>query len=245
MPALAPDSLVVVIGITGYVASHIGLSTLQVGHRVRGTFRDSAKAEQLKESYARHGIDPAKLELVKLDDLTSEEQYKTAFAGVDGVVHVALASLTNPNLVEVTSEAVMAALRAAASTPTVKRFVLTATAVTAYTPGMGVKGHLYTDKDWNMPAVQAYKHATDELKSQPFYMWLRYATAKTLSELAARKWMGEKKVRLLWACLDSESSNLFVSSPASTLFRSCPTLSLDPFSTVKNRCRPLGGLQTS
>ncbi|EED81801.1 predicted protein [Postia placenta Mad-698-R] len=90
MPSIPPQSLIVVTGITGYIASHVGLAALQAGHRVRGTVRDLKRAQELRNAYAKQGVDITKLEFIVVDDITSGTQLANAVKGADGVAHVAL-----------------------------------------------------------------------------------------------------------------------------------------------------------
>lgn len=50
--AIPIGSLVLVTGITGFIASHVADQLLQAGYRVRGTTRDEDKAKWVKELFA-------------------------------------------------------------------------------------------------------------------------------------------------------------------------------------------------
>jgi hypothetical protein len=82
MPALAPNSLIAVTRITGYIASHVGLAALQADYRVRGTIRSHKGAESLKAGYAEQGIPvfdlDDRLEFVVIDDLLFSDQWLNA-----------------------------------------------------------------------------------------------------------------------------------------------------------------------
>lgn len=195
MPAIAPNSLIVVTGITGYVASHVGLAALQAGYRVRGTVRDLGRAEDLKAAFVKQGVDVGKLEFVILDDLTSQPQLEKAIQGADGVAHVALPGSVPGDTDEVPQQAVdsaIALLRAAAKEPSVKRVVFTSSSV-AVISAPNYKEEPLTDKDWNELALERYESATEEDKKHPSWTGLRYAATKTLSEKAAWKWVEENK----------------------------------------------------
>lgn len=197
MPAIPPNSLIVVTGITGYVASHVGLVALQAGYRVRGTVRSLVgRAEELKASYAKHGADVSKLEFVILDDVTSHAQLEKAFQGADGVAHVALPGDIIDTSDDVPQQAVasaIAVLQTAAKVQSVKRIVFTSSSVAVIQPP-DFKEHTVTDKDWNDVSMQRYDHATQEDKQKPSWGWLRYTATKYLSEKAAWKWVEENKV---------------------------------------------------
>lgn len=196
MPTLPPNSLIVVTGITGYVASHVGLTALKAGLRVRGTVRSLSKAEELKAAFSKQGADVSKLEFVTIDDLTSQAQMENAFKGVDGVAHVALPGSVPGDSDERPQEAVdsnLAVLRAAAKEPSIKRVVLTSSSVAAIAPP-DFKDRPLTDKDWNDDDVERFNASTEESKKDPNWVSLRYSAGKTLSEKAAWKWVEEEKV---------------------------------------------------
>lgn len=196
MPILSPNSLIVVTGITGYIASHVGLAALQAGHRVRGTVRSLSRVEEVKAGFAKHGVDTSKLEFVIVDDLTSQSQMENAFKGVDGVAHVALPGSVPGDSDERPQEAVdsnLAVLRAAANESSVKRVVLTSSSVAVISPP-DFKEQPLTDQDWNDADLQRYEASTDEDKKSPNWPSLRYSASKTLSERAAWKWVEEEKV---------------------------------------------------
>ncbi|KZT58659.1 NAD(P)-binding protein [Calocera cornea HHB12733] len=193
MAPLAPGShsLIVVVGITGYIASQTGLQALKAGYRVRGTVRNKAKAEELRAAYAKEGADvsPENLEFVDLDDLLSEAQFEAAFTGADGVIHPALPDLTGEDAVNEIIQSTLIPLRAATKAG-IKRFVLTGTLVSVITPGPKVPtDRLITDKDWNDEAVEAWKNASEETKKSPAFVGLKYMAGKVLGERAGWKYM--------------------------------------------------------
>ena len=48
-PAIAPSSLILVTGVNCFIGSHVADQLLQAGYRVRGTTRDTAKTDWVKE----------------------------------------------------------------------------------------------------------------------------------------------------------------------------------------------------
>ncbi|OSX56520.1 hypothetical protein POSPLADRAFT_1159921 [Postia placenta MAD-698-R-SB12] len=195
MPSIPPQSLIVVTGITGYIASHVGLAALQAGHRVRGTVRDLKRAEELRNAYAKQGVDTTKLEFIIVDDITSGTQLANAIKGVDGVAHVALPGDildTSDDMPHHAVKAAVALLQAAANEPSIKRIVFTSSSIASYQPP-ALFPEPVTDKNWNDGALQAWENATAEDKAKPEWAWIRYAATKILSEKAAWKWMEENK----------------------------------------------------
>lgn len=60
-PAIPKDSLVLVTGVNGYIASHVAEQLLEHGYRVRGTVRDAYKADYMHavfdEKYGEHAFE--------------------------------------------------------------------------------------------------------------------------------------------------------------------------------------------
>jgi len=193
MAPITAGSLVVVTGITGYIGSHVGLAALQAGYRVRGTVRNTQKAEELRESYKKLGLDAGedKLEIVIVDDLTSQEQYEKAFVGAEGIAHVALPGHT-ATWIDDTNKSVLGVLKAAAKEPSVKRVVLTSSSVTCITPGDN-GDHILTDEDWNDEAIEKYKKLSVKARGEPANRQTMYCATKTISEQEAWKWMADQK----------------------------------------------------
>ena len=77
---LPQESLVLVTGVNGYIASHVVDQLLERGYRVRGTVRNAAKASWLQELYARrHGS--GKFELASIPDYTKPEAFADVLKG--------------------------------------------------------------------------------------------------------------------------------------------------------------------
>ncbi|KZO93927.1 NAD(P)-binding protein, partial [Calocera viscosa TUFC12733] len=192
MAPLAPGSLIVVVGITGYIASHTGLQALKAGYRVRGTVRSMAKAEQLRAAYEKEGVDvsPEKLEFVTLDDLTSEAQFDAAFAGADGVIHPALPEMHEENLMDKILQSTLSPLRAATKAG-IKRFVLSGTLGSVLTPGSPTvpTDHLITTDGWNDDLLQSFLNSTEEEKKSPSFYFYAYVAGKILGEREAWKYV--------------------------------------------------------
>jgi len=191
MAPLTQGSLIVIVGITGWIASYTGLFALKAGYRVRGTVRSMSKAEELRAAYEKEGADVSKLEFVTLDDLMSESQYEAAFAGAVGVIHPALPDIMGEGAKVVNDiiQSVQIPLRVAAKVG-ITRFVISSTLGTVVTPGDAETptDRLLTDKDWNERGVQAYMNATEEQKKSEIWFLYVYAAGKTLAEQQAWKY---------------------------------------------------------
>ena len=58
---------VLVTGVSGFIASHVTVRLLRQGRRVRGTFRNRAKADRLVEKLASKNLQTDNLELMEAD----------------------------------------------------------------------------------------------------------------------------------------------------------------------------------
>ncbi|TFK61592.1 NAD(P)-binding protein [Pluteus cervinus] len=80
---MSSGKLVLVTGITGFIAGHVAFAFLEAGFRVRGTVRGD-KAIFLTETVKVPG-----LEFTRIDDMASSGEFSDALKGVDILVHVA------------------------------------------------------------------------------------------------------------------------------------------------------------
>ena len=128
----AKDSLVLVTGASGYVAKHIIKHLLVTGHRVRGTVRsvkNEAKVRPIRELHpkAKHPV-----ELVEADLLDAESINK-AVKGCTYVIHTAspvpAESQDEEFYIRPAVNGTLNVLRAAQAAGTVKRVVVTSSAV--------------------------------------------------------------------------------------------------------------------
>ncbi|KIJ50702.1 hypothetical protein M422DRAFT_65695 [Sphaerobolus stellatus SS14] len=194
MPPLPPKSLIVITGITGYIASHIALLILRDGHRIRGTARPSSlsNAEALKSAFANQGLDREdlneRLEIVPLDfdNFLSEEKCLKLFDGVYGIIHVVFKkdSFLSPELTNFLMETTSSMLKAAAKTSTLRRFVFTSSSAAVRLAPHVTEKPLGTE-DWNDAAINVMTKGVSidsypEQKST--HIGMPYAAGKAMSE---------------------------------------------------------------
>lgn len=157
-----PDSLVLVTGGSGFIAGHCILQLLEQGYRVRSTVRSLAREPSVRDVLTRAGMTRGDaLEFVAAD-LTRDDGWADAMAGVDAVLHVA--SPVAPGKVADESEVIKPArdgalrvLRAARDAG-VRRVVLTS-AFHAVGFGHPHSHDRFTEDDWSPidgPGVDAY-----------------------------------------------------------------------------------------
>lgn len=173
--------LVLITGISGFIAKHCAVEMLRAGYRVRGTVRNLAKADEVRATLAKH-CDVSGLEFAAAD-LSSDKGWDEAAKGVYGVLHVASPfPMGDPKdaeeLIRPAVDGTLRVLRAAVKAGT-ERFVQTSsTASIAYGHPNDRKA-AFTEDDWTVldgPAVSFY------------------AKSKTMAERAARDFIkGEGK----------------------------------------------------
>ena len=183
------ESTILVTGISGFIAKHCAVELLKHGYRVRGTVRNLAKADSVRQTLAAHA-DVAKLDFVAAD-LQSDDGWQDAAKGVHGVLHLASPfPLAQPkNAEELIRPAVDGTLRVlrAAIAAGASRFVQTSsTAAVLYGHGHS-RSRTYTEADWtdvDGPGVTAY------------------SKSKTLAERAARDYVATQRPALHYASVN-------------------------------------------
>lgn len=148
------SDLVLVTGLTGYIASHVSAKLLEKGYRVRGTVRNKAKGRRVLAAMAQTGIDTSDVELV-VAELGADAGWKDAVKDCRFIQHIA-----SPFPLEAPSdrEALVPEARAGAQrvlenglSAGVERIVLTSsTAAMMGQPGRG-KQMTITEQDWSDP----------------------------------------------------------------------------------------------
>ncbi len=148
--------LVLVTGISGYIAKHVAHGLLLRGYKVRGTVRELAKGEQVKADLIQTGVDVSGLSFVETD-LQSDAGWEDAVKGCAYIQHLASPlPLRQPE----DREALVPEARAGAQrvlsagfAAGVKRIVMTSSiAAMIGQPGKGahlkIKQDSWTDPDW-------------------------------------------------------------------------------------------------
>lgn len=148
------SDLVLVTGITGYIASHVAKKLIDKGYRVRGTVRNKAKGRRVLDAMAVKGVDVSAVQLVEAD-LGSDEGWKEAVQDCRFIQHVA-----SPLPLESPSdrEALVPEARAGAQrvlengfSAGAERIVMTSSiAAMINQPGRG-KRKTYGEGDWSDP----------------------------------------------------------------------------------------------
>jgi dihydroflavonol-4-reductase len=181
--------LVLVTGISGFIARHCALELLQSGYAVRGTVRSLRRADGVKASLATH-TDVASLEFAAAD-LESDAGWSEALAGCSHVLHLASPfPVKQPDdeqdLIRPAVEGTLRVLRAAAGAK-VERFVQTSSTAAVFYGHPRSRTAAFTEDDWTNvddPAVTAY------------------SKSKTLAERAAREFMQRERPALHYSSVN-------------------------------------------
>ncbi|GMT31165.1 hypothetical protein PFISCL1PPCAC_22462 [Pristionchus fissidentatus] len=122
------DTLVLVTGASGYVASHVVHNLLKKGFKVRGTVRSLKNAAKI-DPIRKLDVD-GRLELVEAD-LLKEEGWASAVAGCDFVQHVAspFPIVADETVVTTAIAGTVNVLKAVAKCHSVQKVVLTSSCV--------------------------------------------------------------------------------------------------------------------
>ncbi|CAJ2513042.1 Uu.00g011610.m01.CDS01 [Anthostomella pinea] len=188
--ALPAGSLVLVTGANGLVATHVVNEALSYGYRVRGTVRDPHKCAWLQEFYDKK-YGPGKFELIQVKRLDEEGSLGEAVKGCAGVIHVASIVSFGPDPNATIPESIaftLSALKSAASSPAVKRFVLTSSS-SAATQGLFNTPYDLTPQSWNTAAVEK---AWAPPPYEPSGGVAVYSASKVQAEQAMWKFMDEQ-----------------------------------------------------
>ena len=186
------DSLVVVTGSNGFIASHVVDQLLLSGYRVRGTCR-SIPRSQWTTKYFNEKYGDGKFELVEVPDMGAPNAFDGVVKGASGFIHVATPVMqsADPNkAIPTVINGILNTLKAAATEPQIKRVVMTSSSTAATGPKPNVEFSI-DEKTWNHEDVEAaWKPPPYEGHDRVLAV---YAASKMQSEEAAWKWMKENK----------------------------------------------------
>mgnify|MGYP000897094827 CR=1 FL=1 len=177
------DSLVLVTGASGFIASYIVRDLLARGYRVRGTVRSVAPEREKDLAHLRALPGAAeRLELVAAD-LSKEGAFDTAVRGARFVLHTAspyALEVKDPqaDLVDPAVRGTRSVLAACAAEPSIERVVVTSSM--ASITDEPESDHVLTEDDWNTKS---------SLTRNPYYY------SKTLAERAAWEFVEKEKPR--------------------------------------------------
>ncbi|OJK04307.1 hypothetical protein ASPACDRAFT_37865 [Aspergillus aculeatus ATCC 16872] len=186
---IPPGSLILVTGANGYIASHTIDILLQRGYKVRGTVRT---AKPWLDRYFTERYREGRYESIIIPLLDDPEMCRRAMQDVSGVLHLAsdMSFNSDPDaVIPWVKRAAIHLLEAAASQPSVTRFVLTSSSTAALLPTPGLKT-VVDENTWNEVSVHA---AWDESTPSEERAYHIYSAAKTEQERESWRWVRERK----------------------------------------------------
>ncbi|KAK7540264.1 hypothetical protein IWX46DRAFT_607192 [Phyllosticta citricarpa] len=190
-PVLPPGSTILVTGVNGLIGSVVADVLLAHGYKVRGSVRDTAKHAWMTAHFdQKHGA--GRFELVHVANISAPGAFDAAMQDVAGVAHVAALLNQDPdpnNVIPPSLETINGVLESAAKTPSVKRFVLTSTAMTVRDVGAKDPA-VVTQESWNEASVE---RAWRPPPYEPERGLEVYGAAKVVTEKAMWKFVEERK----------------------------------------------------
>ena len=185
--------LILVTGVTGFIASHAAEQLLEAGYKVRGTARDtnSDKAQHLKDRFQSYGD---KFEVVQASDLVKDGVFDEAVKNVDGILHIASPFFNNAkdafkDLIDPAVKGTTNLLKAANGSPSVKHVVVTSSVASILAPKpIDTETNTYNEADWNDDAVE-------NIHKDPTQLQYAYRASKTAAERFAWKYAKENDVK--------------------------------------------------
>ncbi|KAF7975319.1 hypothetical protein HWV62_9743 [Athelia sp. TMB] len=208
MSALEQNSLILVTGANGFIATHVIETCLAAGYRVRGTARSADKMANLQATWTQK-YGEGKFEVAVVPNIERPGAFDEALKGksaqrdalythadatgtlcaighpgVSGVAHLATItgfSIIPEQVIDPVVNAALNVLRSCAAHPSVKSVVFTSSSVAAswFTPETEFD---IGEDSWNDASVENAHSLPDDEPTKP---WHIYAASKVLAERAA------------------------------------------------------------
>ncbi len=159
---------VLLTGVSGFIAKHCAVKLLNAGYAVRGSVRNTARADEVKDALRPHLTNPASLQnltFVPLD-LGHDDGWAEAMAGAHALMHTAspfpLVQPKNPeDLIRPAVDGTLRALRAAHQAA-VGRVVLTSSSAAVMDSPLRPGRTSHDEADWSdlaSPTITAYSRS--------------------------------------------------------------------------------------
>ncbi|KAG7439978.1 NAD(P)-binding protein [Guyanagaster necrorhizus] len=195
MPAIQGKSAakVLVSGANGYIAIWVVRTLLERGYSVRGTVRSAEKGRHLLDIFKGYGD---KIEVVVVEDITTEGAFDEAVKGVDAIAHTAspfhLKAVDPQELIGPAVKGTVGMLASALKNgSSVQRIVVTSScaAILHVSP----EPKVFSEVDWN---EQSIKEVGEQGKDASGIA--KYRASKTLAERAAWDFYKKHKHEIQW-----------------------------------------------
>ncbi|OLL25121.1 putative uncharacterized oxidoreductase [Neolecta irregularis DAH-3] len=186
-----PGDIILVSGISGFLAAHVLSQLLEKGYSVRGTVRDEKKRDWILEKYKTF-VDENRLQVIIVPDAAREDAFEEAVKGMTFVIHIASPfhfKITDPKI-DLLDPAIIGTrglLTHAAKHSSIKRVVITSSFASILDPSYGWRpGYTYTEADWSPLTYEDGLAAKDD----PF---TAYRTSKVEAERTAWRFLETEK----------------------------------------------------
>ncbi|KAL2070615.1 hypothetical protein VTL71DRAFT_13641 [Oculimacula yallundae] len=149
-------STVLVTGVNGYLGMHVANQVLLDGYKVRGTVRDSEKAEWTQEHFDKT-YGKGQFEVSIVQDLAKDGAFNELIKGCSGIIHVASDVTFSPDPNKVITPVVNGMdflLRAATAQSSIKSFVYTSSSSALSLTRLNEQYKIHKDL-WNEASVKA------------------------------------------------------------------------------------------
>jgi nucleoside-diphosphate-sugar epimerase len=179
---------VLVTGATGFIGAHVVDNLLERGIKVRAATRSLKKGEILKQARPQYA---SQLDIVQVGEFSEAASFEDAIKNVTGVIHVASpfsysVQDNEKELVRPAIAGVRAILEAAASTPIVRRIVITSSFASVIDVNRRAPPRFtYTGADWNPLSYE-------ETVAKETSAVVAYRGSKKFAELEAWKFIEER-----------------------------------------------------
>ncbi|CAI6340116.1 unnamed protein product [Periconia digitata] len=187
-PVIAPGGTIVVTGVNGLIGSLVADLLLERGYAVRGVVRDVEKSQWLSEYLAKK-YEHTKFELVSVPDLAVEGCFDEALKGASGFIHLAsplggeAPDIIIPKAVNIN----LNVMKAAAKASSIKRVVVTSSALAASYPSINVK-KVVDQSSFNDESVEDVQNNSPTKEVMALYVAIKVST-----ERACWDWVRENK----------------------------------------------------
>ncbi|RMZ92608.1 hypothetical protein DV736_g157, partial [Chaetothyriales sp. CBS 134916] len=198
------STIVLITGINGYIASHIGLQLLEAGYSVRGTSR-SATSTLVGPRFDKHA---SRYQHIQVNaDITSAGTFDAAVRGVHSIIHTAspvdfsltsYAAFRGPAVGGLRS--ILASVQQHAG-PQLRSFVLTSSIAAVVDRWKNPVDYAYTERDWNTSG-EAVAVASDTKDGGPFAALVAYGASKAAAERALWEWRHAQAPRFTVAAIN-------------------------------------------
>ncbi|VUC27732.1 unnamed protein product [Clonostachys rosea] len=193
MAEATEKELILVTGVTGYIAGRAAEALLQAGYRVRGTYRDLDAATKTKNALSEFNN---RFEICEVSDIAFSGALDEAMEGCAGVVQIAAPMhILDQKAIPAVNQAVRivnGVLESASKHPSIKN-VIVISSVSAIRGGIS-RPHPFTEKDWPTDVEKMFEADPDGMVGG-----LVYKAAKVAAERAFWKFRETNKPKFAMA----------------------------------------------